>query len=301
MTPNRDIIDEIKSRLDIVDVIGEEIELHEDGGCFVGSVPPVGHSGKSLRVDRNLQLWHDTKNGKGGDVLDWIGRSYIDPRGKDFSEVLRVASEMAGVELAEMTTEEKERVDVYNLLTAATEIFHKNLTPELYDQIKKKWGITQETVDQLQIGYATACIEHLDRVTLQNSGLIYSRPDKVVLDHRIVFPYWKNGKVVYMIGRATSQTPYGKDNSEPPKYKKLLVNSEKKPHIKVQNSHFYGEDSLRGFDYCIITEGVTDCIVMLQAGFPCISPVTVSFREEDHPKLINITKGLKCVYICKRQ
>jgi len=37
---------------------------------------------------------------------------------------------------------------------------------------------------------------------------------------------------------------------------------------------------------------------MLQAGFPCISPVTVKFRERDHPKLINLTKNLKRVYIC---
>jgi len=66
----------------------------------------------------------------------------------------------------------------------------------------------------------------------------------------------------------------------------------------VQNSYFYGEDSLRGADYCIITEGVADCIVMLQAGFPCISPVTVQFQNKDHQKLLSLTKGLKRVYIC---
>ena len=66
----------------------------------------------------------------------------------------------------------------------------------------------------------------------------------------------------------------------------------------MQNSYFYGEDSLRGADYCIITEGVADCIVMLQAGFPCISPVTVQFQNKDHQKLLSLTKGLKRVYIC---
>ena len=84
------------------------------------------------------------------------------------------------------------------------------------------------------------------------------------------------------------------------KYKKLLVHKERHEYVSpcVQNSYFYGEDSLRGADYCIITEGVADCIVMLQAGFPCISPVTVQFRDKDHQKLLNLTKGLKRVYIC---
>ena len=60
---------------------------------------------------------------------------------------------------------------------------------------------------------------------------------------------------------------------------------------------FLWEDSLRA-QTIIITEGVADCIVMLQAGFPCISPVTVQFRDKDHHKLLNLTKGLKRVYIC---
>ncbi|RXA21712.1 hypothetical protein EQO05_00180 [Methanosarcina sp. MSH10X1] len=291
-SPNRDIIDEIKSKLDIVNVIGEEIELQDEGGGhFVGSVPPVGHSGKSLKVDQNLQIWHDMKNSDGGDVFDWIGRSFSDPRGRDFPEVLRIAAERAGVELIEITAEERERVEVYNLLTKVAGIYHQNLTPELYDTIKEKWGIDRETVDRLQIGYAISGDDllKLDRLTLQQSGLIYESFSHVVFNHRIIFPYWKNGKVAYMIGRTLDGQP---------KYLKLLVSSEKYPEIKVQNSCFYGEDSLRGVDYCIITEGVTDCIVMLQAGFPCISPVTVQFREKDHTKLISLTRELKCVYIC---
>jgi DNA primase len=84
------------------------------------------------------------------------------------------------------------------------------------------------------------------------------------------------------------------------KYKKLLVHKEGCEYVSscVWNSYFYGEDSLKGADYCIITEGVADCIVMLKAGFSCISPVTVQFRDKDHQKLVSLTKGLKRVYIC---
>jgi DNA primase len=247
---------------------------------------------------------------KVGDVLDWIGRGFNDPKGSDFPKVLRIAAEIAEVELAELTEKEleaaKERVEIHNLFSEAVDIYHKNLTkkPELYDYIMKKWSITPETVDLLKIGYSTKSrdLDDLDETTLQKSGLVYVNDGQIggeVFNGRIIFPYWNNGKVVYLIGRETPETP-ASECGKGMKYKKLLVHKEEHEYVSpcVQNSYFYGEDSLRGADYCIITEGVADCIVMLQAGFPCISPVTVQFRDKDHQKLLSLTKGLKRVYIC---
>lgn len=307
---SRDKIDEIKNRLDVVDVIGKDIQLHSNGnGQYVGSVPPIGKSGKSLKVDKHRQLWNDTKNGKGGDVIDWIGRAFRDPKGTDFHAVLEIAAGMAGVELDHITEHDrdaaKEKSDIHNIFTESVDVYHNNLTHELYDRINEKWGINKETVDNLKIGYATPGrdLADLDKTTLKKSGLVYVNNGMMggeVFSGRIIFPYWRNGKVVYLIGRATEETPKLKDGDEPPKYQKLLVHKEGREYVSpsVQNSYFYGEDSLRGSDYCIITEGVADCIVMQQAGFPCISPVTVQFREKDHAKLISLTTGLKRVYIC---
>jgi len=306
---DRDKIEEIKNRLNVVDVIGRDIDLRSIGnGKYVGSVPPVGNSGSSLKVDQRLQLWNDMKNGRGGDILDWIGRGFSDPKGADFPEVLRIAADLAGVELAEMTEEErdaaKENADIHNLFTEAAENYHKKLTQELYDYIFQKWGITKETVDNLKIGYANTGrnLEELDKETLKKSGLAYVNGGMLggeVFQGRIIFPYWHNGKVVYLIGRETNETPEN-EREKGMKYKKLLVHKERHEYLSpsIQNSHFYGEDSLRGQDYCIITEGVADCVSMLQAGFPCISPVTVQFREKDHPKLLSLVKGLKQIYIC---
>ena len=308
---SRNKINEIKSRLDIVDVIGQEISLHYDGnGEYAGSVPPVGSTGRSLKVNQKLQIWNDTKNGKGGDVLDWLGRDFNDPRGSDFSKVPRIAAELAGVELAEMTEKEleaaKEKVEIHNLYSDTVEIYHKNLTqrPELYDFIMEKWSITSETVTLLKIGYATTSrdLNGLDETTLQKSGLVFVNDGKMgseVFNGRIIFPYWNNGKVVYLVDRETFETPIF-ERKKGMKYKKLLVHKEGQEYVSpcVQNSYFYGEDSLRGAADCIITEGVADCVVLLQAGFPCISPVTVQFRDKDHHKLLNLTKGLKRVFIC---
>lgn len=308
---SRDKVDEIKNLLDIVDVIERDVSLHkESNGMYTGATSPTSKSGASLKVDQKLQVFKNFATGEGGDVLDWIGYNAgsRDTRGSDFPEVLRIAAGLAGVELAEMTEEErdaaKEKADIHNLFTEAAEIYHTNLTPELYDYIFKKWGITKETVDRLKIGYATTGrdLKDLDKPILKKSGLVYVNGEMVggeLFTGRIIFPYWKNGKVVYFAGRETEETPRI-EREKGMKYKKLLVHKEDREYISpsVQNSYFYGEDSLRGSDYCIITEGVADCIVMRQAGFPCISPVTVTFREADIPKLIKLTKGLKRVYIC---
>lgn len=312
-TDSRDKVDEIKERLDIVEVISKTVNLHRIGGnAYAGTVGAAGHSGESLKVDGPGQVWKDFKNGAGGDVFDWIGYvNGLDARGTDFPEVLRIAAGLAGVELEAMTEEDrasaKEKADIHNLFTAAADTYHKNLTPELYDRIAQKWGINRETADRLKIGYARTDrnLADLDKAALKKSGLVFVNGGMTggeIFRGRIIFPYWKNGKVVYLIGRETEETPRvvkdGKDKT--PKYQKLLVHKEGREYVSpsVQNSYFYGEDSLRGADYCIITEGVADCIAMLQAGFPCISPVTVQFREKDNQKLISLAKGLSRVYIC---
>lgn len=313
---DRDKVDDVKNALDIVTVINRDVSLHSIGnGEYAGTVGKTGSSGESLKVNQNQQVWKDFKNNHGGDVFDWIGYTNgIDARGAGFPEVLRMAADQAGIELAEMTEEEqeaaKEKVNIQNLFTEAAEKYHNNLKekPGIYDYIFEKWGIKPETVDWLKMGYAEKSrnlwdLLEKDQTTLKKSGLVYVNSGKMggeVFRGRIIFPYWKNGKVVYLIGRQTDETPLKKDGSEPSKYKKLLVHSDKYPYVSptVQNSYFYGEDSLRGSDYCVITEGVADCIAMLQAGFSCISPVTVQFREKDHPKLLNLVKGLNRVYIC---
>ncbi len=317
MSLGHDKVDEIKNRLDLVSIIDKDVGLHSKGnGQYAGSVGAAGGSGESLKVDGTRQVWKDFKNNTGGDVIDWKGHhaGYRDTRGADFPDVLKIAAETAGVELEEFTDAQKEaaqeKADIHNLFTEAAEKYHQNLheKPGIYDYIFQKWGISAETVDRLKIGYAEKGRNLLDLyelhpTTLKKTGLVYVNSGKMggeVFQGRIIFPYWRNGKVVYLIGRATDETPKRKDGSEPPKYQKLLVNKEDRNYVSpaVQNSYFYGEDSLRGQDYGIITEGVADCIVMLQAGFPCVSPVTVRFRQEDHVKLISLTQKLNRVYIC---
>jgi DNA primase len=120
-------------------------------------------------------------------------------------------------------------------------------------------------------------------------------------DKRMIFPYWSRGRVVFMIGRKTPKTP---DNKwEQGKYKKLPVYDEhQRPHIApfINNAVLFNEDALLSKpDRIIITEGVTDCIALMEKGFPVISPVTVRIRGEDWKRLIPKLRNIKTVYICQ--
>ena len=82
----RDTVEEIKNRLDIVDVIGKTVNLHrEAAGRYTGATSPTSKSGSSLKVDQNLQVYKNFADGTGGDVLDWIGYvNNLDARGSGF-------------------------------------------------------------------------------------------------------------------------------------------------------------------------------------------------------------------------
>ena len=120
-------------------------------------------------------------------------------------------------------------------------------------------------------------------------------------DGRIVFPYWSRGRVVFMIGR---QTPWTPDQSwEKSKYKKLAVQNDRDgSHVApcIQNDVLFNEDVLLTRpERVIITEGVTDCISLMEHGFPTVSPVTVQIREADWARLLPKLAGVKTVYICQ--
>ena len=93
---------------------------------------------------------------------------------------------------------------------------------------------------------------------------------------------------MFLIGRKTPWTP--DQDWEKGKYRKLPVhNSQSNRHIapSINNSHLYNEDCLLTRpERVIITEGVTDCIALMERGFPAISPVTVQIRGSDWDRLL---------------
>lgn len=308
---NRSEIYLIKDKLDIVDVIGQTINLSDNGnGIFKGAISSGSKSGTSLHVDRNLQVYHDFASGAGGDVLNWIANYNNYDIKTDFPSVLKIAAEIAGIELDagpgfSEAYEHKNYLET--LTTVIAEHYHNCLLPEHRKKITEQWGISDEMINRLHIGFAPRGNQLIETFKdlfpedmLYETGLIlkFDGSHKDLFNGRIVFPYWKNGKVLYFIGRQTKWTP---DNKfEKSKYIKQLVHNEKHLYVSehISNQYFYGEDTIRGADNILITEGVTDCIMAMQVGIPCISPVTINIKKVELERAYKLINGADRVVVC---
>lgn len=324
MSSDRSFVENVKLNLDIVKLIEKTVSLHhENGEWYAGATSHSSQSGASLKVNSREQYYINWATGDRGDVFNWIAyASGLDIK-NDFPEILKIAASEAGVPVEDVTEEEKKRAaethSVHEVLTHAAEIYHGNLTPQIRDFIHANWGINDETIDALKIGYANpdgrTLTKRIGVNDLKNTGLLIKVGDfyREFFWGRVVFPYWNHGQVVNFAARGDEkdrdgntlkptdhlilQTPNTKYESA--KYKKLLTHSEKHQYVheSVSNRYLWGEDTLRGYDHCVITEGIADSIVLRQHGFPVLSPITVQFSNRDTEKLVNIAKRLKTVYV----
>ena len=190
------------------------------------------------------------------------------------------------------------------LLEDACRFYERHLTDEHRRHLWTRYGLEPAFVEAMRIGYApadgSALLLHLmdrgySRDEIIGSGLVvpWQRTDENggtrsgvsdLLRGRIVFPYLSGGlEPVYFIGRMTDETP-ARDDTTPAKYKKQLVT------IDGPREPICGVWSVSPGDPLIITEGVTDCLAVLQAGRPCISPVTTRFKREQAPEVAELVR-----------
>jgi len=190
------------------------------------------------------------------------------------------------------------------LLEDACRFFERHLTDAHRDHLRTRYGLLPDFVEAMRIGYApadgSALLLHLmdrgySRDEIIGSGLVmpWQRTDENggtrsgvsdLLRGRIVFPYLDADlRPAYFIGRMTDATPT-RDGATPAKYKKQLVT------IDGPREPICGVWSVSPGDPLIITEGITDCLAVLQAGRPCISPVTTRFKREQAPEVAELVR-----------
>ncbi len=213
---------------------------------------------------------------------------------------------------------------VQEALTELARYYHRRLltNPDALTWLQSRYAISPQMMEQLAIGYAAndpwqqegnshpGVLGWLTKqcgFTLRElaaTGAFHPTAQdslRPFFEGRIIFPYWKGGRVVFLIGRRTPSTP--DQPWEQAKYKKLPVHDEQgRQHIApcIDNSVLYNEDVLLSRPQrVIITEGVTDCISLMQAGLLVVSPVTVNIRQADWERLIPKLAGVQTVYICQ--
>ena len=132
--------EEVKSRVDIVDVVGEFVELKKRGINFVAPCPFHQETKPSFNVNRERQFFHCFGCGKGGDVLTFL----TEITGMSFMEALEQLAGRAGLEMPHQRTIDSTRKEVSERIAsanmAAAEYFHRTLSEPAGNSVKVPSG-----------------------------------------------------------------------------------------------------------------------------------------------------------------
>lgn len=150
------ISDEIKSKLDIVDVVREYVpSLKPVGVNFTALSPFKREKTPSFVVSPEKQIWHCFSSGKGGDLISFV----MEMEGVSFVEALRILAPKAGVTLRKENKEYASRRNrLLDIIDICVNYYHKALleSPEAQGarQYLQKRGLSPETIEDWQIGYS---------------------------------------------------------------------------------------------------------------------------------------------------
>ncbi len=147
--------EEIKQKLDIVDVIREYIQLKPAGVNFRAPCPFHNEKSPSFVVSPEKQIWHCFGCGKGGDLFSFI----MEHEGLNFSEVLRILAPKAGVTLKQydpkMSSQRNRLLDILDLSRKFyyEKLINSPIAQNARDYLKMR-GLSEAEIDEWQIGYS---------------------------------------------------------------------------------------------------------------------------------------------------
>jgi len=296
-------IDEVKARIDIVDLVSEAgVKLRKTGRNYTGFCP--FHSNTKTPA---FVVWPETGTwrcfgqcNEGGDVFRFVMKK----EGWDFKEALQNLAQRAGVELQEYTPQQEAQKELYDTLRALLEeavLYYRNHllnTPEVLAYLHEKRGLTDAAIETFGLGYASQgwdnALKHFtergySEQDLFDSGLLSERDSGGYYDrfrHRIMIPIRDER------GRMTGFGARIVDPDDVPKF----LNSPETP-LFSKGRLLYGLDrarkAIRAADQVVIVEGYLDVIAPHQAGFEnVVSPMGTALTEDQLRLLKRFTRKI---------
>ncbi|PIV25083.1 DNA primase, partial [Candidatus Berkelbacteria bacterium CG03_land_8_20_14_0_80_40_36] len=261
-------IDLVKQKIDIVDFIGQYLELKKAGSNHKALCPFHDENTSSFMVSAEKQIFKCFGCGEGGNVFNFLMKY----ENLGFGEALKILAQRAGVTLTPRSGSRStpEPIDhktkLYKINSLASSAFHKILTSHpsaqnARDYLKKR-GVTQNSIDKFFLGYAPLRNDWLEKFlrsrAFSNTEISQAgAPNRFI--NRLMFPLSDMmGNVVGFTGRAL-------DDKIMPKY----LNTAETP-IFYKSRLLYGypeaRQSIREKKFAIVVEGQMDVIMAHQAG-----------------------------------
>lgn len=289
----QDAKEEIRSRLNIEDIISEYVNLKRSGRNFKGLSPFTNERTPSFYVSPDKQIWHDFSSGKGGDVFSFIMLT----EGMDFRQAIEYLANKAGVDLSIYSTNgdaslSKKKDKIFKALDYAVMYYQQTLiknTPALEYVIKRR-KISKEIIRDFRIGYAPksghALVNFLlsknfSKTDISEAGLT-NRFGGDLFKGRMMIPLMDSvGKVVGFTGRIIDN-----NDKDSPKY----LNTPQ-TILYDKSRHVFGlsqaKESIRKNDYAVIVEGNMDVITSHQYNFKQVVATAGTAMTEQHLKAIS--------------
>jgi len=296
MDSSRDQIEEIRNRLDIVDIVGKYVQLKQAGKNHSGRCPFHVEKTPSFIVSPELQRYKCFGCGESGDIFNFVQKI----ENIDFPETLEKLAKEAGITLRKQNVNtESQRLEEINKRAAI--YFFKELKNDRNAKVLEyvhSRGITDESIQSFGIGYSPGGFGLLDFIQKENkyskaellsSGLFVEKEGKLKgkFFKRVMFPIRSSsGKVIAFTGRILPDNDFG------PKY----MNSPETP-IYHKKENLYGQyesrQETRKQDFVIMCEGTTDVISAHQIGIKnIVAPLGTALTKEQLEKISKLTKNI---------
>ena len=287
----QDAKEEVRSRLNIEDVVGEYVQLKRAGRNFKGLSPFTGERTPSFYVSPEKNIWHDFSSNKGGDIFSFV----MEVEGLDFREALELLAQRAGVDLSVYSSKGSQEIakQKRRLLEAhalAARYYQQSLLQNnrAIEYVFKKRALSKEIVQTFMIGYAPdsgdALVQFLTKKGFTKQELsvggLTNRYGGDLFRGRMMVPLMDaSGQVIGFTGRIINDEPNA------PKY----LNTPETP-LYNKGRHVFGlsqaKEAIRKSDYAVIVEGNLDVVSSHQAGVTQVVATAGTAITEAHLKAL---------------
>ena len=299
-----DLVDDIKARLNVEDVLGSYINLRKSGSHFKALSPFQAEKTPSLVVTPAKQIWKDFSSGRGGDIFSFIQAI----EGVDFAGSIEILAAKAGLDPADYRRQPADPArsrrikSIRRVLELVADFYQQQLLRAIIDDAPvakyyKQRGLNRETCINFRVGYAPAgwqqLVDYLAKRKVPEdlaveAGLIKKTQAGRLRDQfvdRLIVPLLDaQGGVIGFTGRLID------DDQAGPKY----INS---PQTLLYNKsqHVFGysqaKSAIGRSGHAVVVEGNLDVLMAHQAGYQTVVAAGGTALTADHFKIISRLAG----------